>query len=585
MPVTNQEVARQLREIYQLMQLAGENRFRAIAFDRAAQAVEALNSDINEYIRNDALTDIQGIGSSIAQDIKSYAETGKIEVLVDLRSRIPEGIIKWLNISGLGPKNIAKIHKELGITEIEELREACLDGRVAALDGLGEKKAGNIVKSIEWMEQFGERCRLDQAAEIASPMYNYLKDLEGVEHIEIAGSLRRCNETIGDIDILIGAGQTYASSIFEAFVNHNLVVEVLGRGDTKSSIRTEEGRQADLRIVKPEEFPAALLYFTGSKEHNVAMRQRARERGMGLNEYGLFRLDNKGETDFNQPVKYRSEADIYQLLGLHFVPPELREDRGEIEFFEEHEVMELVEERDIRGVLHAHSTWSDGRYSIRQMAEACMERGYEYLGITDHSRTAAYAGGLSVDDIKKQWEEIDRLNEEFESAGRNFRIFKGIESDILADGSLDYEDSVLEGFEFVIASVHSALELPKSRMMERFRNAIKNPFTRIIGHPTGRLLLKRDGSDLDMNELIELAAGHNTAIEINANPRRLDLDWRHGNRARETGLVSSINPDAHSVNGIDHITYGVKIARKAKFEKERILNTRSTKELLQWFSY
>lgn len=585
MPVTNQEVARQLREIYQLMQLAGENRFRAIAFDRAAQAVEALNSDINEYIRNDALTDIQGIGSSIAQDIKSYAETGKIEVLVDLRSRIPEGIIKWLNISGLGPKNIAKIHKELGITEIEELREACLDGRVAALDGLGEKKAGNIVKSIEWMEQFGERCRLDQAAEIASPMYNYLKDLEGVEHIEIAGSLRRCNETIGDIDILIGAGQTYASPIFEAFVNHNLVVEVLGRGDTKSSIRTEEGRQVDLRIVKPEEFPAALLYFTGSKEHNVAMRQRARERGMGLNEYGLFRLDNKGETDFNQPVKYRSEADIYRLLGLHFVPPELREDRGEIEFFEEHEVMELVEERDIRGVLHAHSTWSDGRYSIRQMAEACMERGYEYLGITDHSRTAAYAGGLSVDDIKKQWEEIDRLNEEFESAGKSFRIFKGIESDILADGSLDYEDSVLEGFEFVIASVHSALELPKSKMMERFRNAIKNPFTRIIGHPTGRLLLKRDGSDLDMNELIELAAGHNTAIEINANPRRLDLDWRHGNRARETGLVSSINPDAHSVNGIDHITYGVKIARKAKFEKERILNTRSTKELLQWFSY
>lgn len=583
MSVTNSEIAEKLREIYQLMQLAGENRFRAIAFDRAAQTIESLNEDINQYIENDSLTDIKGIGNSIAKDIKSYASTGEIEVLSALRERIPEGIIQWLNISGLGPKNIAKIHKELGISTIDELKEACNDGRVAELDGLGEKSAQKILKSIEWMEQFDERCRLDEATEIANPLHDYLQQQNGVQHIEVAGSLRRAKETIGDIDILIGAEEKHIDDIFDAFVNHELVVEVLGRGDTKSSIRTREGRQVDLRIVKPEQFPAALMYFTGSKEHNVVMRQRARERGLSLNEYGLFELNDEGNTDFEQPIDYSSETDIYEKLDLHFVEPELREDRGEFDFFEDRETMPLVTEQDIKGVIHAHSTWSDGKYSIRQMAEACIERGYEYLGLTDHSQTAAYAGGLSVKQIKEQWEEVDKLNEEFQNNGTNFRIFKGIESDILSDGSLDYDESILEDFDFVIASVHNGLDMPKTKMMERFRNAIKNPFTRIIGHPTGRLLLKRDGSDLDMNELIELAAEHNTAIEINANPWRLDLDWRHGNKAKEVGLMSSVNPDAHSTEGIDHIAYGVKIARKGKFEKERILNTRSAEEVAKWF--
>lgn len=583
MPVTNNEIAEKLREIYRLMQLAGENRFRAIAFDRAAQTIESLNEDINEYIESDTLTDIKGIGNSIAEDIKSYAGTGEIEVLVALRERIPEGVIQWLNISGLGPKNIAKIHKELEISTLQELKEACKDGRVAKLDGLGEKSAQKILKSIEWMEQFEERCRLDEATEIAKPMFNFLKELEGVKHIEIAGSLRRSKETIGDIDILIGAEKKYIDTIFDAFVSHNLVVEVLGRGDTKSSIRTREGRQVDLRIVKPEQFPAALMYFTGSKEHNVVMRQRARERGLSLNEYGLFELNEDGDTDFDRPIDYRSEQDIYKNLDLNFVPPELREDRGEFQYFGQHEDMPLVTDDDIKGIIHAHSTWSDGKYSIEDMADACIERGYEYLGLTDHSQTAAYAGGLTVDQIKEQWDEIYRLNEGYESKGRNFKIFRGIESDILSDGSLDYEDEILEQFDFVIASVHNGLDMSRKKMMERFENAIKNPYTRIIGHPTGRLLLKRDGSDLDMNELIELAAEHNTAIEINANPWRLDLDWRHGNKAREVGLMSSINPDAHSIEGIDYITYGIKIARKGKFEKERILNTKTSVEMADWF--
>ncbi|MDX1638189.1 MAG: DNA polymerase/3'-5' exonuclease PolX [Balneolaceae bacterium] len=584
MSVTNQEVAQQLREIYQLMQLAGENRFRAIAFDRAAQTIEGLGEEITRYIENDNLTDIKGIGNSIAEDIKSYAETGSIPVLEELRERIPEGVIKWLDISGLGPKNIAKIHRELGISEISELKAACRDGRVASLDGLGEKSAQKILKSIEWMEQFEERCRLDQATEIADPLYRFLKDLDGVERIELAGSLRRAKETIGDVDILVGADEEHAPAIFDAFVDHELVVDVLGRGDTKSSIRTRDGRQADLRIVSPDQFAAALMYFTGSKEHNVVMRQRARERGMSLNEYGLFMLNEEGESDFDRPVPFSSESDIYRHLDLPFIPPELREDQGEFEMFAKQETIDLPEVTDIRGIIHAHSTWSDGKYSIREMAEACIERGYEYLGISDHSQTAAYAGGLSPGEVKRQWEEIDRLNEEFASEGIDFRIFKGIESDILSDGSLDYDDNLLDGFDFVIASVHSGMDMPKEQMMQRFRAAIANPYTRIVGHPTGRLLLKRDGSDLDMNELIEFAAGHNTAIEINANPMRLDLDWRHGNKAREAGLITSINPDAHTTDSIDFIQYGVKIARKGKFEKQRILNTRSTDDVASYFS-
>ncbi|WP_069132273.1 DNA polymerase/3'-5' exonuclease PolX [Rhodohalobacter halophilus] len=580
--MTNQEVAEKLREIYNLMQLAGENRFRAIAFDRAAQTIEGLNDEIAKHIEDGTLTDIKGIGKSIAEDIQAYAETGTMPVLEDLKERVPKGLIEWLNISGLGPKNIVKIHQKLGITEITELKEACQSGAVADLPGLGQKSADKIIKSIEYLEKFGERARLDQALEIAEPVFEFVKNLEGVQQCEIAGSLRRSRETIGDIDILVAAKPEDAESIFDQFVNHELVVEVLGRGDTKSSVRTENGRQVDLRIVKPEEYPAALMYFTGSKEHNIVMRQRARERGMALNEYGLFKLNDQNDTDFDQPVKTSSEEEIYEKLGLNFVPPEHREDRGEFEFYEEHKSMELVSESDIKGVVHAHSTRSDGKYTIRQMAEACMDRGYEYLGLTDHSKTAAYAGGLTIEEVKQQWDEIDQLNSEFESEGKNFKIFKGMESDILSDGSLDYPDEILAEFDFVIASVHSGLSMPLEEMMMRFENAIKNPYTRIVGHPTGRLLLKREESKLDLNRLIELAAEHNTVIEINASPWRLDLDWKYGNKAKEVGLITSINPDAHSVEGIDDIRYGVMIARKAKFEPARVLNTKSVEEFEKW---
>jgi|TARA_R100000541_G_scaffold21786_4_gene31738 DNA polymerase (family X) len=580
---SNQDIASKLREVFQLMQLAGENRFKAIAFDKAALTIDGMSDDINEYINNKNLTDIKGIGKSIAEDIYAYAETGKMPVLEAFREKIPPGLLKWTEISGLGPKNILKIHETFGITEIEELKELINNGDLAKLPGLGGKSAEKIQKSIEWMEKYDERCRLDEAQKIADDIYISLKDLEGVQQIELAGSLRRSKETIGDIDILIAADEKYIPGLFEVFTNHGRVTEVLGKGDTKSSVRTTDGRQVDLRIVKPENFAAALMYFTGSKEHNVELRSRARNKGMSLNEYGLYKLKEDGDTDWDAPQNFKTESDIYKLLDLNFVPPELREDRGEFEIFETHKGIDLVTDDDIRGVIHAHSTWSDGKFSIKEMAEACIERGYEYLGITDHSQTAAYAGGLKPDEVKQQWDEIDALNEGFKSSGTNFVIFKGIESDILADGSLDYDDDILEGFDFVIASVHQSLEMPENKMMERFRNAIKNPYTRMIGHPTGRLLLKREESKIDLNELVALAAEHNTAIEINANPRRLDLDWKFGNKAKEVGMMTSINPDAHNIDGIDLMSYGVRIARKGKYEKERVLNTKSAEEVIKFF--
>ncbi|MEX0994896.1 MAG: helix-hairpin-helix domain-containing protein, partial [Balneolaceae bacterium] len=328
---TNQEIADKLREVYHLMQLAGENRFRAIAFDRAAQTVEGLSEQIDRFIETNSLTNLKGIGRGIAEELYTYAETGSMPVLEDLKERVPEELVRWLDISGLGPKNILKIHRELGITDIGELKKACREGKVATLSGLGAKSEEKILKSIEWLEQFGERCRLDEALEVAVPILDYLKTLDGVQQIEIAGSLRRANETIGDIDILIGAEEKDVSAIFDAFVEHSFVLDVLGRGETKCSIRTEGGRQVDLRIVKPKQYPAALMYFTGSKEHNVALRQRARERGLALNEYGIFNLDGEGNTDFNRPELFHSEEDIYKKLDLYFIPPELREDHGEME--------------------------------------------------------------------------------------------------------------------------------------------------------------------------------------------------------------------------------------------------------------
>ncbi|MDI6402214.1 DNA polymerase/3'-5' exonuclease PolX [Balneolaceae bacterium ANBcel3] len=575
--VVKEELAAILLEIGVLMRLAGENDFRAMAFDRAARTLESLEGDINVYIENKTLTDLKGIGTGIAADIYEFADTGHISVHDKLKKSIPEGLFKWLDISGLGPKKIFKIHKELGITEVSELKEKCMDGSVAALAGMGKKSAEKILKSIEWMDQYAERCRLDEAEAIARLFYDALKDQKGVKDMSVAGSLRRSNETIGDIDILIAAHEEDIPELMEVFIHHPGVVEVLAHGTSKSSVRADHGRQVDLRIVKPDQFAAALLYFTGSKEHNVALRQRARKKGLVLNEYGLFH-----QNDDEMPLEAATEEEIYHHLGLAFIPPELREDYGEFVQAEEGTVPDLVSESDIQGVIHAHSRWSDGKNSISELADACMERGYSYLCITDHSRSAAYAGGLRVEQVYDQWKEIDQLNDQYVKGDRPFFILKGIESDILADGQLDYPDEVLIGFDLVIGSVHSSLDQPPEKMLERLKRAIEHPYMHMLGHPTGRLLLKRDGNKVDLNELIRFASDHKTAIEINANPRRLDMDWRYGRIMRENGLMSGICPDAHSIRGLDDIRFGVGIARKAGLSSKMILNACSLDDLRKW---
>ena len=397
------EAAKLLAEIATLLRLSGANEFKAMAYDRGSRAVEGLN-DFAEHLEAGTVAKVDGIGKSIAMNLNHWAENGSMPALDELRETIDPNLIDWLRISGLGPKNIYKIHRELGIATIDELKVACEDGSVAGLAGLGKKSAAKIIASIDWMEQFADRCHLNEASEISQQFVAALEVLPGVQEISVAGSLRRCLETIGDIDVLVAAKQKDAKAIFDTFVGLDNVTEVLGRGDTKSSVRTAEGRQVDLRIVEKKHYPAALMYFTGSKEHNVALRSRARERGMALNEYGLYRLNTDGDTDFDQPVKFSSEADIYKQLDMHWVPAELREDHGEIDFFESNSEMELVGNEDLCGVLHAHSTWSDGATGIEELARHCIACGYEYLGITDHSQTAAYANGLSPERVQEQWE-------------------------------------------------------------------------------------------------------------------------------------------------------------------------------------
>lgn len=586
----NRQIASQLREIHDLMLLNEENRFKVIAFDKAAQTVEDMAEDLRARVEEGTLTEIKGIGSSIAKDITEFAQTGTMKVLEELRKNTPEGLKKWLDISGLGPKNIVKISKALGISEIEELREACSDGRVAGLPGLGEKSAEKILKSIGWMQEHGQRILLSEATDICDSFLEVLRELPGVKRIASAGSLRRGLETIGDIDILIASDSSHRESIFDAFTGSSNVVEVLGRGETKSSVRTVGGRQVDLRIVASDAFASALMYFTGSKEHNVILRQRARDRGRALNEYGLFKLDKEGETDFEQPVKADSEEEIYAVLGFSYIPPERREAQTDLSNYEVDDegkregsngsssTVRLIERDDIKGVIHAHSTWSDGAFSIEQMARAAMEKGYSYLGITDHSKSAGYAGGLRIEEVQAQWEEIDELNKKLAAEGADFVVFKGIESDILNDGSLDYPDDILAGFDFIIASIHSGLEQPKEKIMERYRSALANPHTTMLGHPSGRLLLRREGMAVDFAALIELAAEHDVILEINANPHRLDMDWRHGERMRRLGVKTCINPDAHSIDGIDDMRYGVASARKGGFTPKDVINTLSAKE-------
>ncbi|MGA0368361.1 MAG: DNA polymerase/3'-5' exonuclease PolX [Kiritimatiellia bacterium] len=566
-----------LQRTADLLRLSGANDFKAGAWEKAAAIVEQEGEALRFRNSEASLQELPGIGKSLAAEIHHFMEKGSLPQLEELEKNLPEGLIDWLNISGLGPKRAAKIHKELNISRLEDLKTALEDGRVAGLSGFGAKSAKKILNALTWMEGSGERCLLEEAMNLAEAVRNLLRNSPGLLKLESAGSLRRSRESIGDLDFL-ACVEGDASELHRIFCEWEEVVEVLAQGETKSSVRVRQGRQLDLRSVAPSAFPAALIYFTGSKEHNVFLRGRAREKGWTLNEYGLYPLV-EGEADREHPIPLPDEPSLYAKLDLPFTPPELREQVYQ-PWIEAQNLPTLVEAEDLRGILHAHSTWSDGKNSLEEMAQACIDLGYSYLGISDHSQSAFYAGGLKPKAVEAQWKEIEMLNARFADEGKDFKIFKGIESDIRADGSLDYDDDLLTGFNFVIASIHGQMDMEAAAMQERVEKAIQHPSCTILGHPTARLLLQRPGIKLDMEAVIRLAAKKGVAIEINAAPPRLELDWRWGKLAREVGLCTAICPDAHSIDQLMRMTrYGIPIARKAGFDAVRILNCRKEPKL------
>lgn len=556
-----------LEDIGRLLEIKGENTFKVRAYGNAAHALTESLDDLDRIISEGRLREIRGIGEAIAAKIIEYHTTGKIKYFEELKREVPESLLELTGIPNLGPKKIKVLFETLGIRNAGELEYACRENRLVTLPGFGEKTQEKILKGIEFMKQHkGEHLFADVYAQ-ALAIRDKLREKAPGSSVEICGSIRRRKEVIRDMDILVAGADRDKLSL--AFTTLAGIEEIYLTGGTKTSVRLISGIDADLRIVEPHEFPFALMYFTGSKEHNVRLRGIAKKLELKLNEYGLF----EGDT----PVAAGSEAEVYERLGLQYVPPELREDMGEIEAAGARTIPELVHEKDIQGVFHVHTDFSDGSDPVERMAEAARRLGFKYIGISDHSKSAYYAGGLKADDVRRQWDLIDSLNEKW----TDFHIFKGIESDILPDGSLDYDEDILKGFDFVIASVHSNFTLKRDDQMARIMAAIGNPYMTMLGHPTGRLLLSREGYDVDMRAIIDEAARHNKMIELNASPYRLDIDWRHLPYARSKNVLISINPDAHNKDGLAEVFYGVCAARKGWQEKKDILNTRGVEEIKQ----
>jgi DNA polymerase (family X) len=575
------QVASILEDIAVLLALQEKsNTFEVRAYENAARAVNSLDGDIVQLTHQGKLKGVPGLGPTIIKRIEELVNTDHLAYYEELRKATPEIKLEMQRIPGVGPKKINAIYDQLHVQSIAELEQACHEDKVAKLPGFGKKTQEKILQGIAFLAQHGDRFLYPVAEQEAERIRAALATLPEIVRLEIAGSLRRRRETVKDIDMVASvaddAGEDVRRKIMDFFTRQPSVQTVTGKGDTKSSVVLESGIAMDLRVVKDSQFPYTLHHFSGSKEHHISLRRRALSMNMTINDYGLF----KGKEPDLTLIPCQDEADIYAALGMDYIEPELREDMGEIEAAVQHTLPKLVQESDLRGVLHVHSTWSDGQNTIRELAEACIARGFLYLGISDHSKTAAYAGGLTEDDLRRQHEEIDRLNEEY--AGR-LRILKGSECDILKDGTLDYADDVLATLDFVVASIHSNFKLSPREQTERMLRAIANPYVNIIGHPTGRLLLSRAGYELDMDAVIDAAAAHGVCIEINAHPSRLDLDWRLVRRARDKGIKIPIDPDAHTLDGLDDMRYGINVARKGWLSASDVLNTLKTESLLKFF--
>jgi DNA polymerase (family 10) len=564
--VTKEQTIDLLETIAQLLELKGENPFKIRAYTNAARALETYSGNFPKLVEENGLQELAGIGDAIAKKISEYALTGRLEYFEKLRSDFPESLFELFEVQGLAGKKIKVLWEKLQVRSIAELEEACRDGRVAEIPGFGTKTAENLLRSIERRTKRAGRYLLSEASLMANQLIAHFKDHPDISQISAAGSLRRAKETIGDLDLLVATKKP--AQITEHFITSHLIERILAKGETKTSVILKNGMQADLRVVANQEFPFALAYFTGSKEHNVALRGRALQRGWTLNEYRLGQDPGAKETPQAIPP-IRTEEELYRALGLAFVPPELREANGEIEAAERNELPRLIEWSNLRGTFHTHTYASDGRNSLEEMANAARELGLQYLGIADHSKSSFQAHGLEEKQLMDQVARIKDLNKSF---GDDFKIFAGVECDILKDGTLDFADEVLSQLDFVVASVHSVMSLPEKEMTDRMIRAMENRFVTMLGHPTGRLLLSRDGSEVDLPAIIDAAARTQTITELNSNPRRLDLDWRFWRLAKSKGVLCSINPDAHSVAGLEDLWFGVQIARKGWLQREDVIN-------------
>lgn len=568
--MNNNQIAEKFNAIADLLQIKGEVVYKVLAYRKAAESIHALGMDIKEIWKGGELTDIPGVGKAISEKIDELLKTGELEFLNRLTEELPLSLTDLLKVPDLGPKKVALIWRETGIKNLEELKKAAEEGELQVLPGLGAKSEEKIIAGIESLSRRTKRYPLWKVWPLILDIKRELKAVKGVHNVEVAGSFRRRRETIGDLDIL--ATSQNSEGLLQAFTENKKVSRVISRGKTKASVEYVDGTRAQLWVHPPERYGSALQYATGSKAHNVRLRELAKSKGYSLSEHGFVKKDGS-------EILCPTEEEVYSALGLPWIPPELREDKGEIEVALKDKLPRLIQSDDIHSELHSHTTWSDGAVSIREMAQEAINRGYRILAITDHSVSLGIASGLKPEELLAQRQEINKVNTEL---GDQIKILHGAEIEIRSDGELDYGDEILAGLDIVIASLHVGLRQPKAKVTRRLLNAIENPHVDIIAHPTGRLIPDREGADLDMEAVLNAAAKTGIALEINANPNRLDLNDIYARRAAEMGIPIAINTDAHHPDEFNLIQFGIATARRAWMQKEQVINCWSDTKLLKW---
>jgi len=573
------DIVEVLERIGTMMEIKGENPFKVRAYFSGARTLQTMEDDLGTVIEEERLGDVPGIGKALTEKIETLFATGELEFYDNLLASVPPGLLDLLDIPGLGGKKIKALHEQLDVDSIESLTEVCNEGKVAELKGFGEKTQEKILSGIKNREAYAARHLWWKARKVADRILPGLQDLAEVERVEAAGSLRRGMETVGDLDFLVASSEP--GPIMDWFTTMEGIAEVTAHGDTKSSVRFEGGMQADLRVVPSEQFFFALHHFTGSKDHNVRMRQKALSLGLSLSEWGLRPEEEKDSSRKAGPVEAHSEKDIFLALGLQYVPPALREGMGEVEAAERNELPELLEYSDLKGCFHNHTTASDGRNTLDEMTAEADARGWEYLGIADHSKSSFQANGLDEERLAKQVAAIRELNE---SGKFRCHVFAGSEVDVLSSGGLDFEDSVLDSLDYVVASVHNGLTQDEQTMTTRIITALEHPKVTMFGHLSARLLLRREPSHMNIAKIIDAAIANGKILELNANPMRLDMDWRHWRRAAEKGLLCCINPDAHATEHFDYQLAGVHAARKGWLTPDNVLNTRTLAEVEEYLT-